>query len=501
MKCITFANAAYKTDKKYEKGVLTIYTNGCKFITEHTSHTLQWSDLLTVEVSQCQVEIPGFLFIRKKPAIRFRTKEFDQSFIMAPTLAKHIIWEIRKEQDDIRKYQAAQAKAAQETREKLENEAQRLADLHRAEELQRQAEEHKAADRQRKEELQKKEEALKLEKLRREEEIRNKEIALRLEDLRRKESLRKHEATHKSTELRKSQESHRLSDIQRKETHKYENAHKNVQPSLSSRHKEVAVPETQPSRNFTDNTLYVYKGQIVCLRRQHTIEQATAVLQNVHGREIRLNVSHCCLCNKFFIHSSIYKNYRDRYGTILGDIKMLKGEHFDSLSSELATESTLHLCGYTVRQNAGFSASERQAIIVAVIENGAMSKGDIINLLRYLIDLNRSKESMHLAVAKWEEDLDFTLYYNIYNQSHYRIHEITSYNKNRYIIVGQAPTVVSHQHNNMYVGKRVVHNDPKYGRGTITGATKDTVSILFDNGKATDFTKKIFAEGKAQIIS
>lgn len=76
-----------------------------------------------------------------------------------------------------------------------------------------------------------------------------------------------------------------------------------------------------------------------------------------------------------------------------------------------------------------------------------------------------------------------------------------SCNKNRYIIIDQSPNGVSHQYTNMYVGKRVVHNDPKYGRGTITGATKDTVSILFDNGKATDFTKKIFAEGKAQIIS
>lgn len=249
-----------------------------------------------------------------------------------------------------------------------------------------------------------------------------------------------------------------------------------------------------------DLTLYVHKGYIVCHKQKHDIEQATAILKDIYGRDIKLNVSHCVNCNKFFIHHSVYKTYRERYGTVLGDVKLLSGEYFDSFSPDLSDESTLHLCGYNVSQKSKLSMVDRQTIIATVIDNGTMSKAQVINLLQYLIDLAQNKDNMKLAIAKWQDDLEFTLAYNTAKQKQYIIHKVAAYAKNQFIIHTKTSATTSKQ-NSSYVGKTVIHHDPKFGRGTIIAATKDTVTIQFDNGKYSDFSKTIFSKNLAHFES
>lgn len=250
----------------------------------------------------------------------------------------------------------------------------------------------------------------------------------------------------------------------------------------------------------TDLTLYVHKGHIVCHKQKHDIEQATAILKNIYGHDIKLNVSHCTNCNKFFIHHSVYKTYREKFGTVLGDVKLLSGEYFDSYSPDLSDESTLHLCGYNVSQKSKLSMVDRQTIIASVIDKSAMSKAQVINLLQYLIDLAQNKENMKFAIAKWQEDLEFTLAYNTEKQKHYVIHKVAAYAKNQFIIHAKVPATTAKQ-NSSYVGKTVIHHDPKFGRGTIIAATKDTITIQFDNGKHTDFSKTIFSKNIAHFES
>lgn len=259
------------------------------------------------------------------------------------------------------------------------------------------------------------------------------------------------------------------------------------------------TPATQTTDN-ADLTLYVHKGQIICHKQKHDIEQATAIMQNIRGNEIKLNVSHCLFCNKFFILHSVYNTYREKYGTVLGDIKLLSGESFDSYSPDLAAESILHLCGYSVSQKSKLSMVDRQAIIAAVIDSGAMSKGQVINLLQYLIDLSQKKDNMKYAIDKWHEDLEFTLAYNTAQQSHYHIHKVSAYAKNKFIIHPKAAPS-SGQTNSSYIGMTVIHHDPKFGRGRIIAAYKETVTIQFDNGKCSDFSKMIFTKNIAHIES
>ena len=185
--------------------------------------------------------------------------------------------------------------------------------------------------------------------------------------------------------------------------------------------------------NYPDDTLYVYKGQIKCQRDNHHIEQATAILMNRNGCDIELNVSHCLDCHKFFIHYDIYKRYREQFGCLLGNIRMAKNGEFYNIGYDLAEESPLRLCGYSVRQEDGLSQRERQNIIASCIESGGMTKVEVIRLLRWFVEFNGNRKGNEIALKKWCEDLDFALAYNTSKQEKFIIQKIERYSRNRFV--------------------------------------------------------------------
>ena len=251
--------------------------------------------------------------------------------------------------------------------------------------------------------------------------------------------------------------------------------------------------------HFPDDTLYIHKGQIVCQKHHHRIEQATAVLTDKNGKDIELNVNHCLDCNKFFLDYNIYLRYRERYGTILGNIRMIKNGDFTDDGYDLADESPLRLCGYSVSQKAALSQAERQTIIESCIKNGAMTKEGVIRLLNWFIEVNGAKKGNELAFQKWCRDLDFVLAYNTPRQNKYRITKVERYNRNRFYInststlakpQGETAPVVS-----PFVGMRVVHSKDMFGSGTVTAILDETIEIAFDNGRTLKFLRNSFASG------
>lgn len=254
---------------------------------------------------------------------------------------------------------------------------------------------------------------------------------------------------------------------------------------------------------FPDETLYVHKGHIVCETQHHDIEQATAVLLNSDGSDIELNVSHCKDCQKFFIRYESYKRYRERFGTILGNIRMMKNGEYTYDPFDLADESTLHLCGYNVSKKDNLSDTARQTIIAAAIESGAMSKGDVIHLLNYFIEVNGAKIGNELARHKWCVDLDFTLAYKCSQQSRYRIGKVERYCRNRFCIHPAVPVKAKVEEpidDRKYLGLRVKHASPQFGVGVVTDENDKNVVITFDNGKVVTFTRAVFAKGMVRVL-
>ena len=171
----------------------------------------------------------------------------------------------------------------------------------------------------------------------------------------------------------------------------------------------------------------IYKGRTRCHQLHHPMESATAIFTGRNYVSIYLNVERCKECGKFYMSYSVYQQYRDQYGIMLGKIKM------DSLSIDgikdvhLSEFSPLNLCGYNVSQQDGFSAAERQYVIAKVIDTGILSKQEIVQYLECFINRNGQKLHNELALAKWEEDLVFTINYQIMEQDKHKIKTIIKY--------------------------------------------------------------------------
>lgn len=185
-----------------------------------------------------------------------------------------------------------------------------------------------------------------------------------------------------------------------------------------------------------DNTLYIHKSRIICQTRHHKIIQATAILSGVAGTDLLLNVNYCAECRKFFMSYATYQHYRNRYGIILGDLKMLKREDFNGCEDGLAEESKLHLCGYSVSGKDGLSEAQRQSIISFVISRGIMKKEEVVSHLSWLIDTHRFRDIMASAVQKWDADLAYTLQYDLDRQPKSIIGSIRKYHPNQFKIDG-----------------------------------------------------------------
>ena len=157
------------------------------------------------------------------------------------------------------------------------------------------------------------------------------------------------------------------------------------------------------------------------------MEPATAIFTGRNDSAIKLNVEHCKKCGKFYMSYSVYERYRERYGILLGKIKM-DSDSVNGISDIVLSDfSPLRLCGYSVSQQDGYSRTERQYIISRVISKGILGKSEVIRYLEHFINRNGQKTGNEIALGKWKEDLDFTLKYKMTEQPEYQLKHIKRY--------------------------------------------------------------------------
>lgn len=186
-----------------------------------------------------------------------------------------------------------------------------------------------------------------------------------------------------------------------------------------------AIPQSQDKFNIGD-TLFIYKGNIRCHKDRHKIIQATAILHNQSDNEIKLNVEYCTECKKFFLAYTLFEHYREQYGALIGNLRLVKNGEFTG-SYELAQESPLHIIGYNVGKKDDFTETERHYILARVLYGKIMTKGEIIKYLSFFIHRNGAKKGNELAVTKWKNDLTFVQEYDINIQPRTIISQIKRY--------------------------------------------------------------------------
>ena len=198
---------------------------------------------------------------------------------------------------------------------------------------------------------------------------------------------------------------------------------------------DIIVKDTQKNKDkeifenvpFTgvENVLYICKGKRICEKKGHEIIPATGIITKLQPNgtttQIRINIHYCKSCKEFFIGYESYKSYQDKHGMLLGNYV------FDSFLSpgggfaNLAMESPLSLCGYSVNEKTGPSKFMRREILEYIMDHDILDKSQIINYLEFFIATHKNHSS---AVEKWSDDLEWVNKYKINQQIHVTIAKI-----------------------------------------------------------------------------
>lgn len=129
---------------------------------------------------------------------------------------------------------------------------------------------------------------------------------------------------------------------------------------------------------------------------------------------LELNICYCWECNKYIMLTSTYLK-------IKGDpICMVKDQRTNKILNKPydgfwlnSTEHIIHQYGYNVRSGNGMLSTDRQEILAKIINNGVLSKNEIISHLEYCIRMASGRETMSSAIRKWQQDIEFVRKYNI----------------------------------------------------------------------------------------
>lgn len=168
---------------------------------------------------------------------------------------------------------------------------------------------------------------------------------------------------------------------------------------------QVAQYRQEVSFDKADNTLYIFKGVNDCSRKNHRTVTTVGVVTGVTGQTIKLQISYCETCKIYFMDYRKFCIYKDVYGVLLGNFVMVEGSACESGYENLASESILKICGYTVNQSDNLSEAKRHSILKFLIDQRIVSKYRILEYLQFFISNARNRHNMKLAVMKWEADL------------------------------------------------------------------------------------------------
>lgn len=133
----------------------------------------------------------------------------------------------------------------------------------------------------------------------------------------------------------------------------------------------------------------------------------------------------CESCYRFYILETEIKSL-ERCGKIL--CRVVTEEYWNSndiknAKFNLKSESILYQMGYNVNSQINLRYWERQRILLNVISNGILTKGEVLSHIDYLIKRSEDRMVLSKAIRKWKADRQFVANIDLDLQS-YKVEEI-----------------------------------------------------------------------------
>lgn len=152
--------------------------------------------------------------------------------------------------------------------------------------------------------------------------------------------------------------------------------------------------------------LWVIMGKNSCAEKKHYIMDIRAIFEFYNGMSKRFTIRRCAHCQHYQVDFEQLECIWKECG--LPKIELIyTGADGDVYGSYWSDRSVFSDHGYSVSQEKGLTATQRQQKLKWIIDHGIMSKHDTIRFLRSRININGMKPDNWLARSKWEEDLRY----------------------------------------------------------------------------------------------
>ncbi len=161
------------------------------------------------------------------------------------------------------------------------------------------------------------------------------------------------------------------------------------------------------SIEITDEKLYLYHSLTTtrCRQLDHQVVPSRYVAAFAgESRKIRLPVHYCMQCRKCFIGRTTLALFDQRYGKTI--MQRCSLDETDDFYENFCQETKLHQFGYNV-EDGKMSLPERQALLTYLLEHKRMTYHEICTTIEQNIRMFQGRPNYHLAVTKWQADLEF----------------------------------------------------------------------------------------------
>lgn len=165
-------------------------------------------------------------------------------------------------------------------------------------------------------------------------------------------------------------------------------------------------------------TVYLFAQKNIAQYNNQNYEMVTAMIPCAgNSFPVPINVYYDKVANQYFINEATYKSIQKDYGLPYLRLRPAASEVKAGIYGGLKTQSELRLYGYSVSASDGAPLESRRQLLRSLIDNGIMTKHEVINHIEWLITSRRNMNHMENAISKWQSDLMFITGYRVSDQN------------------------------------------------------------------------------------
>jgi hypothetical protein len=142
-----------------------------------------------------------------------------------------------------------------------------------------------------------------------------------------------------------------------------------------------------------------------------SIQAKTYIYSNDQAsiEEIRIPAGYCPKCRRYYVLSTIFSSHLNQRKLLCDVVNIQNLSNYlksrTTVSANLAKESIIRRCGYSVDTSKGLSDSDRLNILLWIIQSNILSEEEVKSFLNWLIHFNINNRHQEEAIRKWKRDL------------------------------------------------------------------------------------------------